>query len=378
MDYQAGYTSSPVSQAITQAGTDVQNFSAYHVALKTDEQRARAHAIAESFDPHQSVLAIPNFASLIQSSVAEGTKPVLEAVKIRDIGPAQQVLIDFAKQLNGVNLNPDEKKIGWVRKLFSYVFRELDPWFAFFRSLQSVQRLFDKMEVDLGKTSDKMVERITWFDAISKNIEKKIPELYVHAAALELVRDREIERLNGMEKQLLENTDPQFGFEIQKQRETVIRLRAKVYDLNEGAMTAFLMVPVLRESLNAAMTINDGVITGIRQTLPKMRLALATIIGQQDARQAAQAVIAIDQANMRIQQQLAESLGQTNQSVRQVMDSRLQSVQSLRALRDSVVVQMNEAVKLNDELAHRYQEAMNAFGEISDSVRTAAAKTTSV
>jgi len=349
---------------VTKVNTDVSKFTAISV-LKSEEDRQKAIELANKFVLTET--SISNFGASVQVQVSDLTKPILEKVKARDLNPGRATMSDFVKNLQNIDFNVPLKNPGLLAK----VIKALDPWIAWLRSLESVEKMLDSMEAKLRDTSNKMLERITWFMHLKDKLNQAVPGLYMYGAACEKIVEREAGNLDQMETKLnsSELPDPQFKFLVEEQRTSLTRLRTRVLDLHEAAMTAILMIPIMNQSIRSAEIINDSVMKSIRQTMPKIRLTLASLIGQRDIQDAAKASDAIEDADIAITRKLGESLGQTNEAVQKTLDKRIEKVESLRALVNDIKAQMQKAIEIDNKLSEQYDATLIAYGEINESIK---------
>jgi uncharacterized protein YaaN involved in tellurite resistance len=349
---------------VTTVNTDIKKFTAFSI-LKSDEDRQKATELATKFVLTET--SILNFGASVQIQVSDLTKPILEKVKARDLNPGRATMNDFVKNLQNIDFNVPLKN----PSLLSKVIKALDPWIAWLRSLESVEKMLDLMETKLRDTSNKMLERITWFMHLKDKLNQAVPGLYLYGAACEKIVEREAINLQEMENKLnsSEIADPQFKFLVEEQRTSLTRLRTRVLDLHEAAMTAILMIPIMNQSIRSAEIINDSVIKSIRQTMPKIRLTLASLIGQRDIQDAAKASDSIEDADLAITRKLGESLGQTNEAVQKTLDKRIEKVESLKALVNDIKAQMQKAIEIDNKLSEQYDATLIAYGQISESIK---------
>jgi uncharacterized protein YaaN involved in tellurite resistance len=349
---------------VTTVNTDIKKFTAFSI-LKSDEDRQKATELATKFVLTET--SILNFGASVQIQVSDLTKPILEKVKARDLNPGRATMNDFVKNLQNIDFNVPLKN----PSLLSKVIKALDPWIAWLRSLESVEKMLDLMENKLRDTSNKMLERITWFMHLKDKLNQAVPGLYLYGAACEKIVEREAINLQEMENKLnsTEIADPQFKFLVEEQRTALTRLRTRVLDLHEAAMTAILMIPIMNQSIRSAEIINDSVIKSIRQTMPKIRLTLASLIGQRDIQDAAKASDSIEDADLAITRKLGESLGQTNEAVQKTLDKRIEKVESLKALVNDIKAQMQKAIEIDNKLSEQYDATLIAYGQISESIK---------
>lgn len=348
---------------VTKVNTDVEKFTAFSI-LKSDEERQKATDIATKFVLTET--SILNFGASVQIQVSDLTKPILEKVKARDLNPGRATMNDFVKNLQNIDFDVPLKN----PSLLSKVIKVLDPWIAWLRSLESVEKMLDLMETKLRDTSNKMLERITWFMHLKDKLNQAVPGLYLYGAACEKVVEREAGNLQEMETKLInsEVADPQFKFLVEEQRTSLTRLRTRVLDLHEAAMTAILMISIMNQSIRSAEIINDSVIKSIRQTMPKIRLTLASLIGQRDIQDAAKASDSIEDADMAITRKLGDSLGQTNEAVQKTLEKRIEKVESLKALVNDIKAQMQRAIEIDNKLSEQYDATLIAYSQINESI----------
>src|SRR5258708_32777684 len=74
-----------------QVGPDATKFRAYEDIL-TPTQRQQADEQAQRFNPASGPAAIPGFGAGTENDISEMTKPILQTVKMRDLGPAHDVI----------------------------------------------------------------------------------------------------------------------------------------------------------------------------------------------------------------------------------------------------------------------------------------------
>ena len=363
----------PVTVTEALVSTDVKKFSAKNVLTSAELQQAQQ--LAAKFDPNSSEVAIPTFGAPIMQELSDLSKPVLERVKTRDVAAASDVLKEFSKELDGVDLNLAYKQP--ANALEELAHKISDPIIRFLRSLDSLEKSVDRLEGKMRDASDNLLDRITTFGVLRDKYIEKVPTLYIYAAAAEIITDREMARLNDMKTQLAAKTDdPRLANAVEMEQTVVTRMRSRTINVLGQALKAYLMVPVIQEAEKSAEIVNDEVMNGIFSILPDLRATLVVLIGQYDTAKAAGDAAGLRKTGRKINDILSEQLGRTNDTVEAMVDDRNNDLDSFRKMRDSLVAQINRGIALDSKLQTQFENFAAATEEIQKSVAEASAQIT--
>jgi hypothetical protein len=339
-----------------------ETFTALKILPK--ELLTKANSIAEKFDLEKK--QVSEFGVESQMKITEITRPILEKVKVRDLDSSYDITNSFISQINGIDLESSQKAPGFLAKII----KSLDPWVRWLKSLINVDRMLDNMEKNLININQKMNTRIAWFRTVKEKMIDELPNLYTYAAAAEIMLKREQSKLEDMEQQLtlVSQIDPGYKSKVDDQRAMVSRIRTRVLDLHETALTAYLIIPTTDQSMRSAEIINDSLLKSLRLTIPKIRLILATIIAQRDIKDTAEVSIKVENADLAMTKKLGESLGTANTAVEEVLNKRREKIEALRDYANELVTQIQRMVEINKNLEQECVEAMNTHGDVTKTI----------
>lgn len=342
---------------------ELNSFTAIKILPK--ELLPKAKEIADKFDLEKK--QVSEFGIESQMKITELTKPILEKVKVRDLDTSYQITNNFVSQINGLDLESSNKPPTFLSKII----KSLDPWIRWLRSLINVDRMLDNMEKSLSDVNSKMNNRINWFKTVKEKMLDEIPHLYTYTAAAEMILEREQTKLIEMEKEftVAQQIDPGFKAQVDDQRAIVSRIRTRVLDLHETAMTAYLIIPTTDQSMRSAEIINDSLLKSLRLTIPKIRLILATIIAQKDIKDTAEISMQAENADLAMTKKLGESLGSANSAVEEVINKRKEKIEALKDLASELVTQMQRSIEINNSLIVEYNESLNSHESIAKTLK---------
>jgi uncharacterized protein YaaN involved in tellurite resistance len=360
-----------LAEQLAVVSTQAPSFSAYKDALQTDEERRLADAMAEKFQPTKIGVEVDSYGADVQRQMGEETKPILEKVRMRDTGIASDALESFLKEVDGIDFDSALRTPNAFTRFLMKIFKSLDPFVAWLKSLQTLETIIQSQEARLQKASDLMIERANWFAARSTRMAQLYPNLYLYAAACEQVLARNEQILAGLEEEATTSKDPSMTVKVNRQRDLVTVLRARVLDLHESAITSLLMIPIVDQSERAALIVNGGVLKALNSTIAKIRLTLAVLINQRDIQEVARTAAAVEDLDNALLKKLGASLGATNTAVETTLQKRKDKVEAIRGLVDDLKAQLQRAKEINDAFATTYDQALTSYGEITASVRTA-------
>jgi uncharacterized protein YaaN involved in tellurite resistance len=357
-------------QQLATVKSQAPSFSAYSDALQTDEERRQADAMAEAFQPTKIGVEVDTYGAQVQRQIGDETKPILEKVRMRDTGIASGALESFLKEVDGIDFDSALRTPDAFTRFFMKIFKSLDPFVAWLKSLSTLETIIQSQEARLQKASDLMIERANWFASKSAKMAELYPNLYLYAAACEKVLARNEQILANMEEEATTSKDPAMTVKVNRQRDLVTVLKARVLDLHESAITSLLMIPISDQSERAALIVNGGVLKALNSTIAKIRLTLSVLINQRDIQEVARTAAAVEDLDNALLKKLGASLGATNTAVETTLQKRKDKVEAIRGLVDDLKAQLQRAKEINDAFGETYTQALTSYGEITESVRT--------
>jgi len=302
----------------------------------------------------------------------------------RSLGQSEAVGEIAASVLDGVRILriADLQKIargeqpgssGLLARVGSLLGGAKDALAGFAENRKQFNTLMDAQEAKARRTIADLKRNIDSFEAMYQALRHAVRELNIDIGGGQCALERGQAEVEALRQQAIASNDPVQAAEVMELRGRIANFAGHLAEQREGLMRAALTIPMLKATREAAEARIMALHSALTKTIPNLKAACAVAVGQADNRSAAAAREALNEADRRILDLVADGTLDAARSTaaQRGVDPRQIEVLSLAAEKiTQALAEMTENDRLTVERTRAQETELVALRDrVADSMR---------
>ena len=335
----------------------------------TPEEKKRVEEIKEGIDMMNSSTAL-TYGAPAQKEIAEFSNAILDSVRVKDSGPAGELLGQLVGHVKEFDAKADGKS-SWLDKI---------PFIG------SAKRKAENMMIEYGKVNTQieriqggleqskmqLMEDITMFDKMyEKNLSYfKELQLYIQAGE-EKLEEMRTSTLPRLKQQAQSSGDPMAVQVVADFEQSVDRFEKKIHDLKISKTLAIQTAPQIRLIQNNDRVLIDRVQTAIYHTIPLWKNQIVLALGLSRQRETLQMQKELSDATNELLKRNAEMLKMNTIETARENERGIVDIETVKKVNEDLISSLEETVRIQQEGRQKRQAAEKELLAIENRLQTA-------
>lgn len=312
------------------------------------------------------------FGAKAQQQLATISEQMLEKVKVKEVGPAGDLLTSMVQKLKEFDVpdvQPGEKP-GLLARLFG-VKSEIEK---FLGQYDEVKTKIEQITVDLEKHKTKLLTDITYLDKLYEaNLEYfRTLEVYIAAGRAKL-KELDEQVIPELAKKVEESGDMVEAQKLRDIRSARDDLERRVHDLLLTRQVTMQSLPSIRLVQENDKSLITKINSTIANTVPLWKQQLAQAITIYRSGKAAEAVKAASDLTNELLRANAENLQKVNVQVREQVERGVFDIEAVKQANATLIATIEDSLRIADEGKKRRAQAEQDLVKLEDELKHALA-----
>ncbi len=288
------------------------------------------------------------FGAKAQQQLATVSEQMLEKVKVKDVGPAGDLLtamVQKLKEFDVPNVQPGEKP-GLLARLFG-VKSEIEK---FLGEYDEVKVKIEQITNDLERHKTKLLTDVTYLDRLYEaNLEYfRTLEVYIAAGRAKL-KELDEQVIPELAKKVEESGDMVEAQKLRDIRSARDDLERRVHDLLLTRQVTMQSLPSIRLVQENDKSLITKINSTIANTVPLWKQQLAQAITIYRSGKAAEAVKAASDLTNELLRANAENLQKVNVQVREQVERGVFDIEAVKQANATLIATIEDSLRIADE-----------------------------
>jgi uncharacterized protein YaaN involved in tellurite resistance len=312
------------------------------------------------------------FGAKAQQQLAAISEQMLEKVKVKDVGPAGDLLTAMVQKLKEFDI-PDVEpggKPGLLARLFG-VKSEIEK---FLGEYDEVKAKIEQITSDLERHKTKLLMDVTYLDKLYEaNLEYlRMLEIYIAAGRAKLEElDQKV--IPELAKKVEESGDMVEAQKLRDIRSARDDLERRVHDLLLTQQVTMQSLPSIRLVQENDKSLITKINSTIANTIPLWKQQLARAITIYRSGKAAEAVKAASDLTNELLRANAENLQKVNVQVREQVERGVFDIEAVKQAHATLIATIEDSLRIADEGRKRRAQAEQELVKLEDELEHALA-----
>lgn len=312
------------------------------------------------------------FGAKAQQQLATISEQMLEKVKVKEVGPAGDLLTNMVQKLKEFNVpdvQPGEKP-GFLARLFG-VKSEIEK---FLGQYDDVKGKIEEITVDLEQHKTKLLTDITYLDKLYEaNLQYfRTLEVYIAAGRAKL-KELDEQVIPALAKKVEESGDMVEAQKLRDIRSARDDLERRVHDLLLTRQVTMQSLPSIRLVQENDKSLITKINSTIANTVPLWKQQLAQAITIFRSGKAAEAVKAASDLTNELLRANAENLQKVNVQVREQVERGVFDIEAVKQANATLIATIEDSLRIADEGKKRRAQAEQDLVKLEDELKHALA-----
>lgn len=279
-----------------------------------------------------------------QNKISMFTNEVLKQVQTRDLGEAQNILIDLRANIKSFDETAGERGI---LSIFDSAVKRIKRMRA---KYSSIEKNINAIELRLEKHYNVLLKDINIFDKLFVENQNYFRELSLFIAAGEEKITEIKEVLLPQLKAEADNSQEQAKAQEYKDMEQqLVRFERKVHDLKLTRMIVLQNAPQIRLIQNNSVALTEKLQSSIVNTLPLWKNQMVLTLGIAHAQQAVEAQKAITDATNELLAKNSELLKDATVKVAVENERGIVDIETIKKVNSDIISTIDEVLRIQQE-----------------------------
>ncbi|MCL6608269.1 MAG: toxic anion resistance protein [Geminicoccaceae bacterium] len=312
------------------------------------------------------------FGAKAQQQLATVSEQMLEKVKVKDVGPAGDLLtamVQKLKEFDVPNVQPGEKP-GLLARLFG-IKSEIEK---FLGEYDEVKAKIEQITNDLERHKTKLLTDVTYLDRLYEaNLEYfRTLEVYIAAGRAKL-KELDEQVIPELAKKVEESGDMVEAQKLRDIRSARDDLERRVHDLLLTRQVTMQSLPSIRLVQENDKSLITKINSTIANTVPLWKQQLAQAITIYRSGKAAEAVKAASDLTNELLRANAENLQKVNVQVREQVERGVFDIEAVKQANATLIATIEDSLRIADEGKKRRAQAEQDLVKLEEELKQALA-----
>jgi len=312
------------------------------------------------------------FGAKAQQQLATVSEQMLEKVKVKDVGPAGDLLtamVQKLKEFDVPNVQPGEKP-GLLARLFG-VKSDIEK---FLGEYDEVKAKIEQITNDLERHKTKLLTDVTYLDRLYEaNLEYfRTLEVYIAAGRAKL-KELDEQVIPELAKKVEESGDMVEAQKLRDIRSARDDLERRVHDLLLTRQVTMQSLPSIRLVQENDKSLITKINSTIANTVPLWKQQLAQAITIYRSGKAAEAVKAASDLTNELLRANAENLQKVNVQMREQVERGVFDIEAVKRANATLIATIEDSLRIADEGKKRRARAEQDLVKLEDELKHALA-----
>jgi len=312
------------------------------------------------------------FGAKAQQQLATVSEQMLEKVKVKDVGPAGDLLtamVQKLKEFDVPNVQPGEKP-GLLARLFG-VKSDIEK---FLGEYDEVKAKIEQITNDLERHKTKLLTDVTYLDRLYEaNLEYfRTLEVYIAAGRAKL-KELDEQVIPELAKKVEESGDMVEAQKLRDIRSARDDLERRVHDLLLTRQVTMQSLPSIRLVQENDKSLITKINSTIANTVPLWKQQLAQAITIYRSGKAAEAVKAASDLTNELLRANAENLQKVNVQVREQVERGVFDIEAVKRANATLIATIEDSLRIADEGKKRRARAEQDLVKLEEELKHALA-----
>jgi uncharacterized protein YaaN involved in tellurite resistance len=312
------------------------------------------------------------FGAKAQQQLATISEQMLEKVKVKDVGPAGDLLASMVQKLKEFDVpdvQPGEKP-GLLARLFglkSEIEKFLDQY-------DDIKGKIEEITTDLEKHKTKLLTDITYLDKLYEaNLQYfRTLEIYIAAGRAKL-RELDEQVIPALAKKVEESGDMVEAQKLRDIRSARDDLERRIHDLLLTRQVTMQSLPSIRLVQENDKSLITKINSTIANTVPLWKQQLAQAVTIYRSGKAAEAVKAASDLTNELLRANAENLQKVNVQVREQVERGVFDIEAVKQANATLIATIEDSLRIADEGKKRRAQAEQDLVKLEEELKHALA-----
>jgi len=312
------------------------------------------------------------FGAKAQQQIAAISEQMLEKVKVKDVGPAGDLLnamVQKLKEFDIPDVEPGEKP-----RLLARLFGVKSDIEKFLGEYDDVKAKIEQITNDLERHKTKLLADVTYLDKLyAANLEYfRTLEIYIAAGRAKLEElDQKV--IPELAKKVEESGDMVEAQKLRDIRSARDDLERRVHDLLLTRQVTMQSLPSIRLVQENDKSLITKINSTIANTIPLWKQQLAQAITIYRSGKAAEAVKAASDLTNELLRANAENLQKVNVQVREQVERGVFDIEAVKQAHATLIATIEDSLRIADEGRKRRAQAEQELVKLEDELEHALA-----
>ncbi|MCX8100984.1 MAG: toxic anion resistance protein [Geminicoccaceae bacterium] len=312
------------------------------------------------------------FGAKAQQQLATISEQMLEKVKVKEVGPAGDLLTSMVQKLKEFEIpdvQPGEKP-GLLARLFG-IKSEIE---TFLGQYDEVKAKIEQITVELEKHKTKLLTDVTYLDKLYEaNLEYfRTLEVYIAAGRAKL-KELDEQVIPELAKKVEASGDMVEAQKLRDIRSARDDLERRVHDLLLTRQVTMQSLPSIRLVQENDKSLITKINSTIANTVPLWKQQLAQAITIYRSGKAAEAVKAASDLTNELLRANAENLQKVNVQVREQVERGVFDIEAVKQANATLIATIEDSLRIADEGKKRRAQAEQDLIKLEDELKQALA-----
>ncbi|MCS6779989.1 MAG: toxic anion resistance protein [Geminicoccaceae bacterium] len=312
------------------------------------------------------------FGAKAQQQLATISEQMLEKVKVKEVGPAGDLLTSMVQKLKEFEIpdvQPGEKP-GLLARLFG-IKSEIE---TFLGQYDEVKAKIEQITVELEKHKTKLLTDVTYLDKLYEaNLEYfRTLEVYIAAGRAKL-KELDEQVIPALAKKVEASGDMVEAQKLRDIRSARDDLERRVHDLLLTRQVTMQSLPSIRLVQENDKSLITKINSTIANTVPLWKQQLAQAITIYRSGKAAEAVKAASDLTNELLRANAENLQKVNVQVREQVERGVFDIEAVKQANATLIATIEDSLRIADEGKKRRAQAEQDLIKLEDELKQALA-----
>lgn len=279
-----------------------------------------------------------------QSSVSNFSNEILKQVRTKDLGGAENILIDLKSDIKSFDENINKKPLIPFFDNIKKKVKRLKTEYA------SVEKNIHQIELKLEGHYKSLHKDVHVFDKLFEENQKYFKELSLYiAAGEEKLLEVNNQTLPQMKAEAESSGDPSKLQAYKDMEQHVVRFERKVHDLKLTRMVVLQTAPQIRMIQNNSSSLMEKIQSSLVNTIPLWKNQMVLTLGIAHSQRALEAQRAVADATNDLLSKNSEMLKEATIGIAKEVERGVVDIETIKKANSDIIATIEEVLKIQQE-----------------------------